>query len=142
MTDLANKSNYLFSLMTILLNKSLEDLSGSDTSESFKLGIGAYQAVNLLVRPEDPSFARPPEETAAMRTIFELRPLRGYDLIEEGINSVKDLENEAPLLTDISTEIVERFSNTKGDKRVAMGGVALMRRTHIVAENRLLTLNY
>lgn len=133
----AERNNYLFSLTSGVIKRRVEESCSHGTASMFLLGTRAYQALSLFAHPEQPSFTYPPEDTVANKTIINIGRLNGDGLLDEGLKAVEVLTPQAPLLLETSAEIIDRYSRSAGDLRVALAGVAFMCHTQVTAENML-----
>lgn len=136
--NIAEKDNYLFYLTNWVIKQVLQPLDSPKTAESFLLGARTYQTIATSAFPRQPTFAHPPDEWTAVKVVAELGSIEGRTIVDNGIGEIDLITEQAPLLTDLATEIVGRYTDgSVGMRRVALGGVAMMSTTHIQAEKML-----
>lgn len=137
MASLADRHNYLFRLVNTMLGHRLDALDSPKTKADFLLGVAAYQAITMAAFPEQPTFTHYPEELAAYQLVNQVGGLTAGELMDKGINESESMAGETPLLTEVTDEVVARYTQTAGSKRIAMGGAATMLVAHSAAEELL-----
>lgn len=138
MAKVAASGNYLFDLTNRIMPRRAPGLIGSLTYNSFGLGVQAYQLLKLFTEPSSPSFVVPPESTVAELTVVDvLGGVKDYGLIELGERNVDLSLNESPFFIEATEEIINKYSPTSGDSKIALAGAALMGFIVERAESRL-----
>lgn len=137
MAAVADNHNYLFRLCNQMLAVRLEGLESPKTKADFLLGVSAYQAITMSAFPEQPTFTHYPQETIAYKMANQIGSTESGLLVETGVKTIDEMAAQTPFLTEITTEVIERYTTDAGSKRIAMGGAATMLATHVAAEAQL-----
>ena len=132
-----DRNNYLFYLAARMFAKRLSFLNSPGTEGNYLLGVYAYQVVSAMSFEDQPTFAVPPDERIALDMANRIGTKTPDQLIDVGIERAEGLPEVVPLLTGAVTEIVDRYTKSRGSARIAMGGVAMMRSAHVEAAQLL-----
>lgn len=135
--ELVDNANFLFSLSTMMLKRRLSELGSPATEAEFLLGAKAYQVVSGFAFPAQETFVVPPITTIAYDVAGEIGSQSGQVLLDLGVEQAEYMPAVAPLLADTMEEILDRYTQSKGSLRIAMGGTALMHTAHIRAQEAL-----
>lgn len=138
MAQIAAAGNYLFGLTNRLMSSQARGLIGSSTHHSLELGVQTYQSLKLFTDPLSPNFVLPPESTTAEGVVVDvLGGVADYGLIELGEGGVDTMFKDSPLVAEASEEIINKYSQTSGDSKIALAGAGLMSFIVREAESRL-----
>lgn len=134
--EVADRENYLFHLANTMFSNRLT-IASPGIRRDYLLGVHAYQVVSTTAFIDQPTFAKPPDERIAFDIASRIGIQTADQLIDTGISQVNALAEQVPLLTDALSEIVDRYTTSKGSARIALGGVAMMRSAHVQAAELL-----
>lgn len=140
LSRVAAKGNYLFDLTNRVVSNRSDDFLGSATYNSFVTGIRAQQALTSFVRPDQPVFTVPPDTTVAQRAVISVfnRP-DSYELIDVGLGHLDIMRSDDTAIAEATTEIIGAYTETSGDRKIALAGVALMHLLQTEAESALVS---
>lgn len=137
MAQLARAHNYLFYLSNKIIDRRFVDLDSPKTQADFLLGVKTYQAISMTAFPGQPTFTIHPDQLAAFELANKIGGTEASSLLEAGVHAIDQMKQQTPLLAEITNEVVARYTDTTGSRRIAMGGAATMLATHVAAEELL-----
>lgn len=138
-TEIAEKNNYLFRLFDLMVERRMAELDSEGAARCFALGVRTYQALTAFADPGQPNFTMPPDTTAALQVVGRFGAQRGYEIIDNYATRIESMSQEAPLLTDVSIEVIEKYTSTKGDLRIDLAGAAAICTAQVEAEELLVS---
>lgn len=127
LAKIADTHNYLFRLANLSIERCTANIAGSSTQSMLDIGVRSCQAIKLFADPPTSDFVTLPHSAVAEKVIIDtVAGIDDYELIELGESHIDGMFKFYPEVTSAAEEVIDRYSRSKGDRTIAMAGVALM----------------